>query len=1185
MAASTFSPGGFSYAQAAKGRSPAPPSQTPSSKVTSGAATPATGTFSELTSGSNWADDVEINVGEKKNDGQAEETEKEKPSELKDALVERAKAEESQQIVSVASSPDMTASSSTATKDDDASSAPNATSSESTWETKSQTSATEPAWIADRTARQNNEHQGDKEGKKKETSKEAPSVPQAVAVVLQEAPIPENFWTKRAAARTQEAPRPVVPITPANNAKKENQPPHSASHTMPHADAQLSPSETGNGNANTQNKPVSTAGKRPSENRSSVARHNSRWTGQDRHSDSPLPADAKAALNQRGGPSATSSVPPSVNDQTSWPTPETAEKERKESTEKDGAEKLDEKHEEDSNPAPKRKKSEWTPMAITPTFIYDTTGTNKPHEKKAHALANAETGPRGTNGARGGRGGFRRPNGGDRFSRSETAVANGHTDNNSTSHEKSQSQDRATMPPPPRPAPASSLDAAQLKNDEPMNEGAAAVASSSESKERTGPLPNGPSTTAGNSTKAPFDDRRARVQRRSELDAQEDVVPKPIPRRTSPGVMMDSLGENGPKGPQRAPPIRKVTSDRATDNRGSVDNIRDGSFVPAPRGGKRNGRGRGGARDMANGHIGAPALQGGGTLNDLPTSPAGPHGFQGSYHGYRGNHQFSFPPARGSYRGNPRSQSIPVENYFNPRFSNTYGSPQQTPPQLQTYWQPGMADMQPYSMSAAPMLQGDTGATIMFVKQQVEYYFSIENLAKDLHLRKHMDSQGFVPLQVIADFPRVKHYTQGDKELVKAACMSTDDVDVRVGEDGQERIRRRRDWEGFVMPVDERHATARNAGPERLDVPDRPQILTNNLPAQFRGPQSAGLPAAHHRYDRRSYDSGFPPMDPYLQNFYGYGAFPPEMFGVPMNGDETRGRSVRSPMHENITSPSQQPAAASFFGGEELGDFFSDEQMNVLTVVVTMTEERQTYHTLSSRTFSNGSIDSRHTLSEPEQGGSGKAKPMTNGDSHINGSGEANGTQTPSTERKDAGSDVGTVYWVKDQETSVENLPQGLVPYPYLQLRDEALQQRAEAVTGNCPKKLDILYQFWSHFLIRNFNASMYAEFKRLAWEDGRDRYTFIGLENLAKFFHESLINKKAVVREQIANDYVDLVNNMPKSLKDAPFRNLRSAWRDGSLNLKSRKKLSDVLDPNLKARLDEQFTPGVEASVPVGTV
>ena len=133
------SPGGFSYAQAAKGRVSTSTSQAPSSKVTSGAATPATGLLSEFetASPSNWADDVDFTPAEKQPQSNEETQEKSKPTELK-SVVERTKTEEKTQTSSGVSSPNPAAS---ATSNDDASSANNA-SSQTSWDGKSQGSET-----------------------------------------------------------------------------------------------------------------------------------------------------------------------------------------------------------------------------------------------------------------------------------------------------------------------------------------------------------------------------------------------------------------------------------------------------------------------------------------------------------------------------------------------------------------------------------------------------------------------------------------------------------------------------------------------------------------------------------------------------------------------------------------------------------------------------------------------------------------------------------------------------------------------------------------------------------------------------------------------------------------------------------------------------------------------------------
>ena len=45
--------------------------------------------------------------------------------------------------------------------------------------------------------------------------------------------------------------------------------------------------------------------------------------------------------------------------------------------------------------------------------------------------------------------------------------------------------------------------------------------------------------------------------------------------------------------------------------------------------------------------------------------------------------------------------------------------------------------------------------------QQIDYYFSLENLIKDLYLRKNMDAEGWVDLKLIMDFKRVKIIVNG----------------------------------------------------------------------------------------------------------------------------------------------------------------------------------------------------------------------------------------------------------------------------------------------------------------------------------------------------------------------------------------------------------------------------------------
>ncbi len=53
-----------------------------------------------------------------------------------------------------------------------------------------------------------------------------------------------------------------------------------------------------------------------------------------------------------------------------------------------------------------------------------------------------------------------------------------------------------------------------------------------------------------------------------------------------------------------------------------------------------------------------------------------------------------------------------------------------------------------------------------------EYYFSTENLTKDVFLRRKMDPEGCIPISLIATFNRVKALTQDIQLILKAVDVS-----------------------------------------------------------------------------------------------------------------------------------------------------------------------------------------------------------------------------------------------------------------------------------------------------------------------------------------------------------------------------------------------------------------------------
>ena len=67
-----------------------------------------------------------------------------------------------------------------------------------------------------------------------------------------------------------------------------------------------------------------------------------------------------------------------------------------------------------------------------------------------------------------------------------------------------------------------------------------------------------------------------------------------------------------------------------------------------------------------------------------------------------------------------------------------------------------------------------------YVKHQIEYYFSQENLDRDFFLRRKMTPEGYLPISLVASFNRVQQLTQ-DITFIVESVVDSEIVEVKDG--------------------------------------------------------------------------------------------------------------------------------------------------------------------------------------------------------------------------------------------------------------------------------------------------------------------------------------------------------------------------------------------------------------------
>ncbi|KAH7329982.1 hypothetical protein BKA65DRAFT_47309 [Rhexocercosporidium sp. MPI-PUGE-AT-0058] len=944
----------------------------------------------------------------------------------------------------------------------------------------------------------------------KESEKEKEEVKPEVFVP---APIPTvNFWQQRKEEAAKAKPSPVVGQSPQTIGSSQGDltsTPNgkTAEKKRGKTEEGLSPAQNGTPkdtqSANrSQKKGGDTPGKKEDQSGKRAGARGSRA----------IEKDEKAAASQ---------LPPPVEDAMSWPTPETALEE-----EKRKAQEKTEKEDKDENTSNKpRPKKEWVAVPYTPSVTFNTPLPTR--------------GGRGRGGARGGR-----TEAGGRTGHSTNGTGEKPQNASATEASPADRESRSSsVPPATKSRPSNEPSSARKPSVAQGGEKAKSSASKNESTSDIRNLPNGgqPDQSFEVSQDTRGDNKG--------LKQEQNFFENQSYQRSS----ADRKGDQNMRAPDQFKDnsnFNKEGMNQARGNDGQSNRGRGGFRGRVGHGAFANGQPHP-PNVFTNGHGGPPAP------NSYPIRQAsGP--YSPPLQPLPFSNQYVPPPSRGG-RGGSRSQSIPNNGIYG-RYPPNGGlaqhmSPIQTSNPYDYQHMQGPMSAQPYQ----PYM--DQVSVLAMVTMQLEYYFSIDNLCKDVFLRKHMDSQGFVFLAFIAGFKRIQALTQ-EFELLRFACQESEIIELVRGDDGHDRLRRKEGWEKWVLGMEERDESVRNAGPTFHQRSQQNQhrgsmVMPNQhtmSPVAF---QSNGTEAGF-----RPYANGNGVPAPALSNGNG-GAYFPE---TPLSAAVPDFSPGMLPILNNGPS---EPL--------DIETTFSDDEVAHLILVFKApkgnedSKPKSPFHGMPSRTFSNGSIDGR-SIAEELYDDQRQSRSLVNG-SHASEAGSPDSVRRP---RSPFGAMSPTqssfnngppVMWVKGQKQQAFVSP-GSSEELYTKFRARALQHRDTSAPGESHADMKLLYEFWSHFLCRNFNAAMYHEFRNFAFEDAQSK-AMSGVNSLISYYAEVLSSKKKVIPSVLALHYVDLVKNEDPSGPRPALEKLRVAWRDGALDMKSRKRIDNLVDSKLREELE----------------
>ena len=382
------------------------------------------------------------------------------------------------------------------------------------------------------------------------------------------------------------------------------------------------------------------------------------------------------------------------------------------------------------------------------------------------------------------------------------------------------------------------------------------------------------------------------------------------------------------------------------------------------------------------------------------------------------------------------------------------------------------------------------------IRKQIDYYFSEENLIKDMFLRGKMDASGWVEMATIAAFNRVRMLTP-DLSII-AQSIETSPI-IEISTDGLF-LRPKEGPEQWVLPEDKRDPNVRSP----METADA-SALTNQSVDGKKKKKSKSTNDSNSTRAKENSNSSQDDDDVF-------------QLDEEHDGESSMTKSASSVALSKliVVKPSitQKSALSAQLESSKGADIHAG-----------LEQYGEELRKPSGRSKGSKAVD----VSNPRPVANGRLKhanfyPSSVGHSfmanrHHGKGGRAHGgavgwvlgstpdAHSPSmmSPRNRRGSYLGSSAPIqKFQHPSYELLEEnGFTEIKYEKFHDRCIEERTEKGVG-LSEEMNTLFRFWCYFLRDHFEEVMYEDFKKYALDDSEQGYHY-GIECLFRFFSYGL--------------------------------------------------------------------------------